>query len=550
MARTIDERVIVTGRLVAESPLHIGGVGEDPNSDMPFIRDGRGRLFLPGSSLAGALRSWTWRRLGRPWAECPEDKAKQNRALLRHLWGYQPRAEDPLEVAGTLSDGDEGRAAALRLNDAPVLDDVFVEIRDGVGIDRALGVAADQIKYDRAIVPTGAAFDFRMVLETDGDRAHAKWQVLALLLDDLQNARVRIGAATTRGLGRVRLRDTFVETLDLTDRAIFLEALTRRVSGGKAETGRSDADRLKGLVEVAKAELLPSPLPWTICIHWQPVGPVMVKSDAEGTAVDMLPLTTQVDGGPPRLVIPGSSVKGVLRAQAERIVRTVLADDRCDDAQNSDNLFLEQVKVPLVMDLFGIAAPRKGEGGQAQGGGRDRKPGRGALGVADCVAETVFDADVLSGQTERTGSGSTRHSQLKPTMHVAIDRWTGGAAEHFLYSVLEPHGVEWPPIDLTLDPARLPDDSATAALALLLLTLNDLVLGRLTLGFAGNRGMGEVKIEKVEIDWTEGLLAMKPGETAGTLTLNGSDLLAVLDETVRASLKTGWSDWIEKECAA
>jgi len=543
MARTIDERVIVTGRLVAESPLHIGGVGEDPNSDMPFIRDGQGRLFLPGSSLAGALRSWTWRRLGRPWSECPEDNAKQNRALLRHLWGYQPRAEDPLEVAGTLSDGDEGRAAALRLNDAPVLDDVLVEIRDGVGIDRALGVAADQVKYDRAIVPTGAAFDFRMVLETDGDRAHAKWQVLALLLDDLQNARVPIGAATTRGLGRVRLRDTFVETLDLTNRAIFLEALTRRVSGGKAETGRSDADRLKGLVEVAKAELLPSPLPWTICIHWQPVGPVMVKADAEGTVVDMLPLTTRVDGVP-RLVIPGSSVKGALRAQAERIVRTVLGGDVRTDG------FLEQVKVPLVMDLFGIAAPRKGEDGQAEGNTRDRKLGRGALGVADCVAETVFPEDLLEGKTEKPDAGSNEKSQLKPTMHVAIDRWTGGAAEHFLYSVLEPHGVEWPPIDLTLDPARLPDDSATAALALLLLTLNDLVLGRLTLGFAGNRGMGEVKIEKVEIDWTEGLLAMKPGETAGTLTLNGSDLLAVLDETVRASLKTGWSDWIEKECAA
>ena len=29
---------------------------------------------------------------------------------------------------------------------------------------------------------------------------------------------------------------------------------------------------------------------------------------------------------------------------------------------------------------------------------------------------------------------------------MTVDRWTGGAAESFLYTVLEPHGVAWEPL--------------------------------------------------------------------------------------------------------
>jgi CRISPR/Cas system CSM-associated protein Csm3 (group 7 of RAMP superfamily) len=543
MARAIDERIIVTGRLEAESPLHIGGIGEDPDSDMPFTRDGQGRYFLPGSSLAGALRSWTWQRLGRAWSGRSGDtKAKENRTLLLHLWGYQPGAEDwlenPLEEGERRAQGDEGRAAALRLDDAPVMNDPTIEIRDGVGIDRTLGVAADQIKFDRAIVPQGTAFDFRMVLETHGKHAHDMGLVLALLLDDLESGCVRIGAATTRGLGRVRLDRPRIDKIDLTDRRQFCNALTQRLTGATAE---DQTPGVKALKSEAEKQLCPAPLPPTIRITWQPVGPVMVKADAEGTAVDMLPLTTQVDGSP-RLVIPGSSVKGALRAQAERIVRTVLEDKRLDDALVTNPGFLQQVEVDLVTELFGKA-------GDGETPARDKgwAAGRGALGVGDCVAETVFDADVLSGQTERTGSDSTTHSQLKPTMHVAIDRWTGGAAEHFLYGVLEPHGVQWPAIELTLDPVRLPEGKEVAALALLLLTLNDLALGRLTLGFAGNRGMGEVSVDTVEITGVKSILDPEPGADTipETITLQGPDLLKGLKPGVLSVVKTGWTNWLK-----
>src|SRR5216117_3113234 len=58
MARNITGRLILRGTLVARTPLHVGGLGEDVDTDLPLARDGAGRLYAPGTSLAGALRQW------------------------------------------------------------------------------------------------------------------------------------------------------------------------------------------------------------------------------------------------------------------------------------------------------------------------------------------------------------------------------------------------------------------------------------------------------------------------------------------------------------
>jgi CRISPR/Cas system CSM-associated protein Csm3 (group 7 of RAMP superfamily) len=81
---------------------------------------------------------------------------------------------------------------------------------------------------------------------------------------------------------------------------------------------------------------------------------------------------------------------------------------------------------------------------------------------------------------------------------VAIDRWTGGAAEGFLYSGLEPGPLTWEPIRLRLDLNLLSEEKP--ALALLYLTLRDLDRGRIALGFGANRGYGSLKVNKLATD--------------------------------------------------
>ena len=54
MSRLISQRICVTGKLEAQTPLHFGGLRESAETDMPLAVDGQGRLYAPGSSIAGA----------------------------------------------------------------------------------------------------------------------------------------------------------------------------------------------------------------------------------------------------------------------------------------------------------------------------------------------------------------------------------------------------------------------------------------------------------------------------------------------------------------
>jgi hypothetical protein len=145
--------------------------------------------------------------------------------------------------------------------------------------------------------------------------------------------------------------------------------------------------------------------------------------------------------------------------------------------------------------------------------------GAGALTVHECVSETAIPADlwdiVMDGAPD-DGDAAKRPALPPPVRdaladrgldqadHVAIDRWTGGAADHLLFSVLEPHGVDWEPIRLTVDLTRL-GDQRDVALALLLLVLRDLEERRIPLGGMVNRGFGDVTIESIEFagnGWT------------------------------------------------
>jgi hypothetical protein len=152
-------------------------------------------------------------------------------------------------------------------------------------------------------------------------------------------------------------------------------------------------------------------------------------------------------------------------------------------------------------------------------------------------------------------AGLRESASFEQAFHVGIDRWTGGAADGYLYSALEPFGVKWEPIKIRLDLGhadqdRLPNDLKAPAVVLLFLLLRDLSEQRLPIGFGVNRGYGTLSINKVTFKQT--------GQTENLHWLNGLSLekpfsLNQLPETARKelqSLQGEWQNWVnaQKEC--
>jgi CRISPR/Cas system CSM-associated protein Csm3 (group 7 of RAMP superfamily) len=535
MARIVTGRIHVTGDLVARTALHVGGMGEDVTSDMPLARDGAGRLVVPGTSLAGAFRAWCERAFPA--------------AGIKAIWGTAD---------------DDGVASSVFIEDivAGTEDSLHVEVRDGVGIDREWGTAATNIKYDRAVLPRGTRLPLRMTIEHDAETATAAEQMAAGLVAALAAGEVALGAAKTRGLGRVTLENASIERFDVGSRAGTL-ALLRRLAWDAPGGGPADAR------PPASAKISPRPAPHApprlaVEIDWHPLGPLMVKAGADGVAVDTLPLMGGREGGLSPL-LPGSSIKGALRGQAERIIRTLL-DLPLPGGDDDRSRFLEQLRgVPLVDVVFGVAGEAAGRGVAATkpaGDVRDDDvlPGLGALAVEDCYGQCRIARDAWAkvleagidpppGQKESPLHAALAKAGLEhwtAAFHVAVDRWTGGAADNLLFTVMEPHGVAWEPIRLVLDLERLPRAAWPAAVMLVLLLVRDLAQGRLPLGYGVNRGLGSLAVEAVRI---RGRGLGNGLEPLTELDLPAGDVAGAPAE-LRSALDAAWHAWLASVAAS
>jgi len=510
MSRDIHSRLRLIGTLVTDSPLHIGGHGEDVDTDLPLARDGAGQLYVPGTSLAGSLRELTERLFGN----------------ANELWGYQ---ED-----------DRGHASLVVIDDAVIenAESVIVEIREHVGIDRQWGAAAEHIKFNRAILSRGTRMTFHLTVDVSKDENRPPiLAMLSALKQSLEAGDVRLGAAKTRGLGHVRLEQGHLTEQVFGTRQGIL-TLLKQSNGLTVST--TD-------IEHAIAIHKPRPQPrLKLNIHWKPVGPLMVQAGFDGIAADMLPLTSGMDGQV-SLVLPGSSVKGAFRSQAERIVRTVLQDSQPDWLREKDakKKFLDAVEVPLINELFG----KRGERIENDDS-RTWLYGLGALSVLDCFGEKSLSVtqwqDIQAATDDRQLRQALEAADLQPwsqAYQVTIDRWLGSAAESMLYSVLEPHQTEWEPLLLEINLQRLPDDLRLPGLALLMLVIRDLADDRLPLGFATHRGMGTVSVDRIEI--TGQGLPDNLRELDGLKLTDG--LLMNLPSSLRQTMNHAWRQWIDSK---
>ena len=608
MARKLTHSYLVSGTLKTRSPLHVGSGHQHHSTAMPLSVNGNDQYYIPGSSVAGALKAWARQHL--------------TSDIVELFWGTeaQTSASSTEKKAGTKTKQDNDTdhfASYLWVDDAIIQHaHVGVEVLHGVAIDRQWGTARPLHKFDRQVLPRGT--DLNMALRVDVPQQdhlpdsiyHVTNEMVQTAFSQLIKALIAgditFGGGRSSGLGQVVLlkdEQLKIHTRDWQNLDGVVNTLKHLVTANPLKpraSSKTFIDEKKKNSKPSKTNQPELPL-WFqnapaaqpknlhIEIQWQPISPVMSKAPFDGLKVDTLPLFSALSPNQLALLLPGSGIKGVLRSQAERIVRTLLAstnDQEGIDKKHKNNInddidsedFMAQLDVPLVKELFGLGKPKKSATKNTATSAM-----AAAMQVHNCYSLDTLTRDrwqnMVAGTNNVNGvqaldptpnrKTSTTKPQLEEVYRIAIDRWTGGAADNMLFTHYEPHNIQWEPIRLTLAPSRL--NHPTAAFCLIWLLLRDLTQQRITLGYGNQHGFGQLSVSAIKITGTNNLGLPLPStlseisliewsprkaedtpnhETQWDVRFNGQTAKPDLTQAFINTLEPAWHAWIDDEMKA
>jgi len=233
-----ENRTRITAALLMETALSVGSRASlnPTDSDLPVMRTPDGLPFIPGSSIKGALRAHAERILRSlppdlgfeacdPFEKpCISDSDK--RRFLRAAGGRESAfAQSIWDHSCTICRlfGSPWFSSRLFFKDAFLTNaanlPILTQVRDGVGIDRDLGAARTNVKYDFETVVPGSEFGIEIL----GENLEA-WEVGLLLsvLHTWEEGSLPIGGKSTRGLGWGKLGIQKIERVEQADLLAYL----------------------------------------------------------------------------------------------------------------------------------------------------------------------------------------------------------------------------------------------------------------------------------------------------------------------------------------
>jgi CRISPR/Cas system CSM-associated protein Csm3 (group 7 of RAMP superfamily) len=389
--------------------------------------------------------------------------------LIKLIFGYQDKEETWFK-------------SRLFVEDAYYAKPAMTSLRDGVAIDRALGSARQGAKYDLEITLSDLELPLVIKLETREGDDEAKMRALVLrLMEDFKSGRIKLGAGKSRGLGACEFGYTW-RSLDFSNPEQIRSYLCSRDIKAIPEKDASKSDINAGLKTKSFEELA--------CVLDMMVEDALflIKDGRGGDDCDAVFTRTMTKNGP-QDYIPGSSIKGVIRAHAERILRT-LGADACDilDTENGCN---DKVKKALEK----LEETKKGKPQEEE---QVEEKRAGIIQENSCLICRLFGNAHLAGRIRFNDAFFDATPTKKSLDHVAIDRFTGGALEGKLFN-------ELPVVHGTVRLGFLIKKPSTFDRCLVGFLLRDLMEGfpPIRFGYGKTKGHGALEFKKATINDAE-----------------------------------------------
>lgn len=309
--RKVAERIVVIGRLMLQSPAHLGNGDVSFFTDSPIFRDMDGQPVLSGATLAGALRAYL---------------SRIDSQLASELFGYVTGANS--------ANGPIALETALLVNDARA-EAAPVEFRDGVAISPKTRTAEQKKKFDLELLAADVAFDVHLEL-APGPQDRSDLDQLkrgfVTVLKALEDGHIPLGKRKTRGFGECKVVEWRAQIFDLAQPRHLLDWLKW---DGRPETLALKGTSIEALLNV---EALPNTTqPLRLQAEFELDGSLLIRAQDPDAVVDMMHLRSRRQNSN-QPVLSGTSLAGALRARAQRIANT-LCPDRDRAKQFVDAMF-------------------------------------------------------------------------------------------------------------------------------------------------------------------------------------------------------------------
>ena len=259
------------------------GSGEDESSDSDVLRDRDGKVYIPGTSLAG---------------------------VSRHF--LETVGINTNDIFGKI-DIEKDYESKIKFFDAFAVNEVSTSVRDSVRlVDK---ISLDGSKFDYEIAEAGAEFVFRVELNSTNDE---EMKICSFIINGFRNGDIRVGSKTTRGFGVVDIQDIKYIQLDLANEKDMDTYINLDRSWSEVNKAFSDEELEKAEYD-GVYETIERDFSLKSFLFIRDYGSTKKVEGDDSKFVDAQTLTN-AKGNP---VIPGPSIAGVIRSHCRKILDKV-----------------------------------------------------------------------------------------------------------------------------------------------------------------------------------------------------------------------------------